>query len=440
MATTGLLVDLQIAARNLTRHTRRSALLGGALAAVTGLLVLLGALTGGMEAAMMESATTLMTGHVNVGGFFKITTSSTAPLVSNYPKVLEAIRPHVAADLEYHTVRGRGWAKAVSEATSMDLVLVGVDVDREPAFERVLRLDGGRLEDLAQPNTILLFEGQASRLKVRVDDVLTLSAPTDRGVNNTVDVRVAAVAKNVGLLSAFSAFMQADTLRQLYGINAATTGAIHLYLKDPSESAAVAARLRDDLARAGYRVMDPDAQPYWMKLMQTVPGQDWTGQKLDVSTAEEEMGQFKQFMLGLRIVSTLLGLILMIVVIIGILNTLAIAIRERTREIGTLRAIGMQRRKVLWLFLLETALLGFSGCASGALVASGIAAALNAAGIALPEAAQVFLAQDTLHFLLDPRAIAGNVLLFAGITVAASILPAVRAARLRPVTAMHHVG
>ena len=43
---------------------------------------------------------------------------------------------------------------------------------------------------------------------------------------------------------------------------------------------------------------------------------------------------------------------------IGILNTLAIAIRERTREIGTLRAIGMQRRKVLWLFVLETALLG----------------------------------------------------------------------------------
>jgi ABC-type lipoprotein release transport system permease subunit len=439
MAIQSLLVDVQIAARNLTRHTRRSVFLGGALAAVTGLLVLLGALTGGMEAAMMESATTLMTGHVNVGGFFKITSSSTAPLVSNYPRVLEAVRPHVP-DLDYHTERGRGWAKAVSESTSMDLVLVGVDVGQEPAFRRVLRLQEGRLEDLARPNTILLFEGQAARLKARLNDVLTLSAPTDRGVNNTVDVRVAAVAKNVGLLSAFSAFIQADTLRQLYGINAATTGAIHLYLKDPSESEAVAARLREELARAGFRVMEPDAQPYWMKLMQTVPGQDWTGQKLDVSTADEEMGQFKQFMLGLRIVSTLLGLILMFVVIIGILNTLAIAIRERTREIGTLRAIGMQRRKVLWLFVLETGLLGLAGCASGALAASGIAAALNASGIALPEAAQIFLAQETLHFLLDPRAIAGNVLLFSGITVAASILPAVRAARLRPVTAMHHVG
>src|SRR5512133_1206205 len=117
-----ILTDLQIAARNLTRHTRRNLFLGGALAAVTALLVLLGALTGGMEASMTESATTLLTGHVNVGGFFKITSSSSAPLVSSYPKVLEAGRRRVR-ELDYATQRGRGWAKAVSETSSMDLVL-----------------------------------------------------------------------------------------------------------------------------------------------------------------------------------------------------------------------------------------------------------------------------------------------------------------------------
>ena len=108
---------------------------------------------------------------------------------------------------------------------------------------------------------MLLFEGQAERLKVRVNDVVTLSAPTARGVNNTADVRVAAIARNVGLLSAFSAFIQADTLRQLYGLNATTTGAIHLYLKDPRDAPAVAARLRAALAEAGFRVMEPDRSP-----------------------------------------------------------------------------------------------------------------------------------------------------------------------------------
>ncbi len=434
-----LLTDLQIAARNLAQHTRRNLFLGAALGTVSALLVLLLSLTNGMEAAMMESATTLLTGHVNVGGFFKITSSSTAPLVSDYPKVLEVVR-RLAPEIEWDTDRGRGWAKAVSETKSMDLVLVGVNIANERSFSRVVRVKEGRLEDLAQPGTVLLFEGQAERLKVRVNDELTLSAPTDRGVNNTADVRVAAIAQNVGLLSAFSAYITGPTLRQLYGINSRTTGAIHLYLKDPGDADRVAARLRAGLQAAGWRVMDPDPQPYWMKLMQTVPNQDWTGQKLDVTTADEEMGQFKQFIAALRIVTVLLAIILMFVVIIGILNTLAIAIRERTREIGTLRAIGMQRRKVLWLFLLESALLGLAGAGGGALVACLVAAGLNAARIALPESAQVFLAQERLHFLLQPRLVLGVTLFLAGVTVLASLYPARRAARLRPITAMHHVG
>jgi ABC-type lipoprotein release transport system permease subunit len=434
-----LLVDFQIAARNLTRHTRRNLFLGGALAAVTGLLVLLTSLTGGMEAAMMESATTLMTGHVNVGGFYKITSGSAAPLVSEYPGVLAKVKAHVP-ELDYAVVRGRGWAKAVSESTSMDLVLGGVDVAHEPGFKRVLRIAEGRLEDLGKPDTVLLFEGQAERLKVKVNDMLTLSAPTAAGVNNTADVRVAAIAKNVGLLSAFSALIQADTLRRLYGLKTSATGAIHLYLRDARASAPVAARLRTELAKAGWRVMQPEAQPYWMKLMQTVPSEDWTGQKLDVTTADDEMGQFKQFIVALQVMTGLLVVILMAVVVIGILNTLAIAIRERTREIGTLRAIGMQRRKVLWLFLVETALLGATGAGAGALIASGIAALVNSAGIALPEAVQIFLAQERLHFLLQPRTIAVQAALLAALTVVASVFPARRAARLRPVTAMHHVG
>jgi len=95
---------------------------------------------------------------------------------------------------------------------------------------------------------------------------------------------------------------------------------------------------------------------------------------------------------------------------------------------------------VLWLFVLETALLGLLGTAAGALVAAGIAGTLNAEGIALPEAVQLFLSQERLHFLLAPRAILGDVLLLAAITIVASVFPARRAARLKPVTAMHHIG
>jgi ABC-type lipoprotein release transport system permease subunit len=80
------------------------------------------------------------------------------------------------------------------------------------------------------------------------------------------------------------------------------------------------------------------------------------------------------------------------------------------------------------------------GCSAGAALAALVAGGLNAAHIAVPEAIQLFLSQEHLTFLLQGGAIATDVVLLSLITVVASVYPAVRAARLRPVTAMHHIG
>jgi ABC-type lipoprotein release transport system permease subunit len=434
-----ILVDLQIAARNLLRHTKRNLLLGGAIAGVTALLVAMGALTEGVRSAMLQSASTLMTGHVNVGGFFKITSGTSAPLVTDYERVLADAR-RIAPEVEYVSVRGRGWAKGVSETSSMDLVLGGVDVGREPGLRRVLRMKEGSLESLAQPGTILLFEDQAKRLGVAVGDAITLSAPTARGVSNTADVRVGAIARNLGLLSSFNAFLPADTLRQLYQLNPGATGAIQLYLKDVSRAPQVAARLRSGLAAGGWRVMDADPKPYWEKLMAKVNSEDWVGQKLDVTTWEDEMTFLSWILSAILGLTGVLVFILLVIVVIGILNTLAIAIRERTREIGTLRAIGMHRRKVLWLFVLETGLLGSASACAGALAGVAISWAVNAAHVAVPESVQMFLMQQHVTMAVRGGAVIRDALFIAAVTTVASILPAIHAARLRPVTAMHHVG
>ena len=434
-----LSTDLRIAARNLTRHTRRNLFLGAAIAGVTTLLVMLGGLTVGMRESMLQSASTLMTGHVNLAGFYKITSGTSAPLVADWEKAWEVARPLVP-ELKYAAPRGRGWAKGISDTGSMDLVLAGVEIDREPAFREVVQPVEGRLDDLAQPGTLLLFEDQAKRLGVKAGDALTLSAPTTRGMSNTADVRVVCVARNIGLLSAFNAFVNAETLRALYQLKAGTTGAVQIYLKDANDSARVAARLRGALAQAGWRVMDPDPQPYWQKLMFKVNAEDWTGQKLDVTTWEDEMSFLSWVVTAVTWLGGILVTVLMVIVAVGIVNTLAIAIRERTREIGTLRAIGMQRTQVLRLTLLEAFLLGIAGAATGAVLGAAIAAGVNAARIALPESMQYFLLQQHLHLLVRP----GQTLLFVAfvalLTTLAAVWPAAHAARLRPVTAMHHVG
>ena len=140
---------------------------------------------------------------------------------------------------------------------------------------------------------------------------------------------------------------------------------------------------------------------------------------------------------GLRGVSLALVMLLAVVIVVGISNTMTIAVRERTKEIGTLRAIGMERSRILLMFFIEATILGFlasgAGAVFGALVAWGIDAATIRVDV---EAMRVVLLSDTLH--LVPRVIDIVVAVFTltVVSAGAAFLPALRAARVAPVTAM----
>ncbi|MBI5544833.1 MAG: ABC transporter permease, partial [Deltaproteobacteria bacterium] len=360
------LIDLQIAARSLAQHKKRSAFLGLAICGVTALLVMLMGLTDGLQETILKTGSTLMTGHVNVGGFYKITAGSAVPLVTDYEKVLEQVRPLVP-ELDYAVGRGRGYAKGVAETGSMDLVLGGLDLEKDLGFKKVIVPAEGSLDDLGMPGSLLIFQSEAKRLGVKAGDTLTLSAPTYRGMANTADVRVAVIAKDMGVMSYFNAYLPFPTLQALYQLKAGSTGAIHLYLKDHRDSIKVAERLRKALEGLGYRIMDPDPQPYWMKLMMKVPKEDWTGQKLDITTLTDELSFVQQTIALLQAATGVLLFVLVCIVGAGVMSTMWIAIRERTREIGTVRAIGMHRRRVLLMFLTEAFLLGLLSTTAGAL-------------------------------------------------------------------------
>src|SRR6266404_5963458 len=96
-----------IAFRNLLQHSKRTLLLGGAIAGVTALLVFLLCLTSGVHSSMLESATTLSTGHINVGGFYKVTAGQSAPVITNFKKLGEIVHTNLPG--AFVAARGRGW-------------------------------------------------------------------------------------------------------------------------------------------------------------------------------------------------------------------------------------------------------------------------------------------------------------------------------------------
>jgi putative ABC transport system permease protein len=120
--------------------------------------------------------------------------------------------------------------------------------------------------------------------------------------------------------------------------------------------------------------------------------------------------------------------IALLIGILGIANTMAMSVFERTREIGILRALGWKRWQVLVLIQLEAAVLGLGG---GIL---GIAAGLSALHLlaTLPQTASIVSASLSLPLLAEALGIA----VLAGLT--AGVYPAWRGAQLSPVEALRH--
>ncbi len=118
-----------------------------------------------------------------------------------------------------------------------------------------------------------------------------------------------------------------------------------------------------------------------------------------------------------------LGGISLVVGGVGILTIMTIAVKERTAEIGLLRALGAERRQILWLFLGEAVVLAGAGGVLGLLLGWSGAWLVHALVPALP-------VHTPWHFVLMAELLA----VFIGIL--AGVLPANKAARMKPVEAL----
>ena len=439
-----------IAIRNLLQARRRTGLLATALAAVTLLLVFLMALSNGLTETMIRSATAISSGHVNVAGFTKNKASDAWPVlhgVSGLRKQLEELVP----EAELLVVRERAWAKLISDRHSLFVSPTGVNIKEESrlreavvlAKEREYKEGGGEavkgdLSRLSQPNTVMLFAAQAKRLEVEVGDDLTITAPTGAGRSNTVDVTIVAIVKDFGFLSNWAAFVPHQTIKDLYEYGDDTGSVIQIYLDDPRKAEAVMGRLQEALKERGHEVMDHHPAPFFFKF-ERVAGEDWTGQKLDLTIWSDEVSYLKWIVTALDVISFILVGILMIIIALGITDSMWIAVRERTGEVGTVRAIGMTRGQVLTLFLVEALMLGLVGTLVGGLLGAGLAMGLDSAHISITtEVIQALLLSDELNLSVSPSHVLGAVAVFTLLTGLSALGPAVRAARMQPVTAMHH--
>lgn len=132
----------------------------------------------------------------------------------------------------------------------------------------------------------------------------------------------------------------------------------------------------------------------------------------------------------------IIGTIVLLVVLLGIVNAMLMSVLERVREIGTMLAVGMRRRMITQLFLMEGAVLGLVGGLLGVGAGMIAVAAMNHAGVELPAPGAKIA--SIIHPSVEPAFLLRTLLQASLGATLAAIIPARRAAQLRPVEALAH--
>jgi putative ABC transport system permease protein len=149
-----------------------------------------------------------------------------------------------------------------------------------------------------------------------------------------------------------------------------------------------------------------------------------------LKTIKEFTGGFTVFILGIALVALLVGAV-------GIITTLYTSVMERTKEIGTMKAIGAQNSNVLSLFMVEALMIGILGATSGLLagMAGGYAliAGLGSAGGSGGDTSNGIGNISPVFLPIDLATVWG---ISVGLSLIAGIYPAWKASRLSPIVAL----
>jgi len=165
-----------------------------------------------------------------------------------------------------------------------------------------------------------------------------------------------------------------------------------------------------------------------LRAMRRDRGQKEGFEDVTVQTSEELiasigtiLGVVSAVFIGIAAISLLVGGI-------GIMNTMYTSVLERYREIGIMKAIGARNSDIMWIFLLESGLLGLVGGLIGVLIGVGLST--------LVEIAAAGAIGDVLQASFSPSLIIGALAFSFGVGVVSGILPARQASKLPPVDAL----
>ncbi|NOH92658.1 ABC transporter permease [Vibrio sp. AIC-3] len=368
MSTFLLPTSVRLAWLNLLRNGRRS------LLSVLIIAIAVFALTsaGGYGLYTYESLRESIardTGHLTLStpGYFE--QDEDMPLSNGLDNV-QALTKSIIGDSNVRGVQPRVYFSGLVSNGSKSSIFMGTGVNEREFDMKGPFLDvrsGQTLSDVKSPRydsqepQVMLGTDLARNLKVAVDDWVTLLATTSDGALNAFDFKVQGIySTGVPELDKRQLYVHITTAQELLASDKVST--LSVFLFETNKTSTVQQRIQLALDKqVGQQGSDIELTP-------------WQGRAFFYTKVKDLYDR----------IFGIMGAVMALVVFVSLFNTMTMSVTERTREIGTLSALGSYPSEIVAGFLKEAGLLAVIGSAIGALVSGFVSVLLLVVDIQMP--------------------------------------------------------
>jgi putative ABC transport system permease protein len=414
---------LQLAWRNLWRNRRRTFITMTAIAFGYAMLLFVACLMAGLRWQMIQNGTCLVMSQIQIHapGYYP-NRSLQKTLGGRKGTDVSALLAAVSADRRVSAVAPRVYGYALLSAAhrSAGVELMGVVPEQEPKITTLnTQIAKGSYLTTRVPKGVVIGDKLASTIGIELNsEIVLLTQAANGSMGNDVYTVVGILHTGLDAVDRGLVLMTLSSLQDLLHLAPARIHEVGIKLTHINAATKVAAALEGKLGKTlPVRVMAwPELAP--------------------------ELANYVQFNHGVTVV---LFFIFFLVAVIGVMNTMLMAVYERTREFGMLMAVGMRPAQVIGLILTEAAGLGVASLVVGATLGVPLLWYLQVHGLDLGGATGgvVSVAGVVVGHLWygrqDYPAYSQAALGLAATALVSALYPAWRAAQLRPTEAMRKV-
>jgi putative ABC transport system permease protein len=436
---------LSMALKNIFRQKKRTFTLGVNYTIVTFILVLLFAFSQGARMNITSNLVRASAGHITIAGQY-VVGGRVFQGVLRYPEIERVARETLGAGLTVlprYIVRSAMYYQGLSKRVTF----VGIDTRLEEGFRDQIRfLEGSWQEFVDSDNAVVLPAEVAKYFGLAYGDDVLVSTRTRFGAFNTATFRVKGIYETGNFFIQSQLLAHFDFLQKLDLAERDAASTLYLYLPSTSGLSEKRDRLVETLTLAGFEAKKPKDENSALSAVTAASPRYEVDQRgadrveLTLATIGEVLGLVRSVLAAVNAIGALIAAIMLFIIAVSIFINMRMTINDRLREIGTMRAMGMESGGVTGLFVLENVLLALIFTAAGAALALIVVLAVRTL-VPFPTGGNLglFLNRGRLALVPRPADILAVLAVITGLAGLFSFFPARRGGRIRPADALTRV-